>query len=137
MAFGHGHNGVFKLDNSGGSLTTLSAYVESLDSNFGIADHPTQTLGDTAEESILGLKNGTFNVSFVYDSTAWTHITGIYGLSATVTFNIAPEGTGTTTPLISGEARLLSFTMPVNVNDKLQFTANFKLDGAPTFGTNP
>ncbi len=31
MAFVHGKDSVFKLDNSGGSLTDISAYVKNVD----------------------------------------------------------------------------------------------------------
>ena len=53
MAFVHGKDSVFKIDNDGGTLTDISAYVNSV-------DFP-QTV-DVAETTVLGKDNKTYIV---------------------------------------------------------------------------
>jgi hypothetical protein len=141
MPFGHGKSGSLKIDNSAGTLTDVSAFTEGVEISNEIATHMTTTLGASSEAHIIGLKGATFSVTFLYDRTAstgsWAIITGIYGAAASKTFNISPEGTTSGYPLISGECNLVKFDLPMKVDDKLQFTAQFKVTGDVSFTVNP
>ena len=53
MAFVHGKNSVFKLDNASGSLNDISAFVNNV-------DFP--ETADVAESSVLGASNKTYLV---------------------------------------------------------------------------
>ena len=57
MAFTHGKDSVFKLDNASGSLTDISTYVNNVDfpATSDIAE--TTTLGAGSKTYIVGLKD--------------------------------------------------------------------------------
>jgi len=139
-----GKSAVVKLDNSAGSLTDISPYVESFNPSFEIGRELTTTLGSSSQSRVLTLKDGSFSIDFVYDRTGGTptiynHIKGIYGgLSGggSVSFDISPEGTTSGYPKFTGEAHMVSWTLPIAVGDKLKISANFECTGDVTFTTN-
>jgi hypothetical protein len=135
-----GKGAVVQLDNAAGSLTDISAFVESLDFSTEIETYLTTTLGSNSQSRVVGLKDGNFSVTFVYDRTGgvptiYNHITGIYGAAASKSFDIRPEGSTSGYPKITGECNLKSFSLPIAVGDKLSITAQFEMTGDVTFGT--
>eukprot|EP01050_Picozoa_sp_SAG11_P036669 SAG11_NODE_14070_length_626_cov_1.263757_1_plen_70_part_10 len=70
MAFVHGKDSSFKLDNASGSLTDISAYVNSVDFPQTVDLAETTTLGDDNKEYIVGLKDATISIAGAWDSTA-------------------------------------------------------------------
>jgi len=135
-----GRNAVVQLDNAAGSLTDVSAYVESLDFSTEIETYLTTTLGASAQSRVVGLQDGNFSITFVYDRTGgvptiYNHVTGIYGAAASKTFDIRPEGSTAGYPKMTGECNLKSFSLPIAVGDKLSITAQFECTGPVTFGT--
>ena len=60
MAFKHGKNTVFKVDNSGGSLTDISSYLNSVSFPRTIETAETSSFGNSAKTYIVGLSDSTF-----------------------------------------------------------------------------
>ena len=93
MAFVHGKDSVFKLDNSGGALTDISTYVNSVDFPETADVAETTTLGDGSKSYIVGLKDATLSISGLWDSTLDGILGAVVGQSATLSFEYSPEGT--------------------------------------------
>lgn len=140
MAFTHGKNAVFKLDDSGGTLRTLTSYVDNVSGLPGARDlSPVTAFGDGGTKSIPGLQNITFTVSGHFDSTATTGpnavIASLRTAASTATFEYGPEGGTTGKVKFSGECWLTQYQVDANVTDKVPFTASFQVDGTVTEGT--
>ncbi|MFI9552647.1 hypothetical protein [Nonomuraea endophytica] len=141
MAFVHGKNSVFAVDDTGGTLRTLSQYVDNVSGLPGSRDLSEVTaFGDQGVKNIPGLVNTTFSVSGHFDSTATTGpdvVMGglLAGQTATATFEYGPEGSTTGKIKYSGEAWITSYTAESGVGDKVSFSAEFQVDGVVTRGT--
>ena len=70
MAFVHGKNSVFKIDNTSNSITDISAYVTNVEGLPGdTATGKTTTLGDESETYIAGLHDASITVDLIWDAT--------------------------------------------------------------------
>lgn len=136
MAFVHGKDSVFKLDNSGGSLTDISAYVNSVDFPETADVAETTTLGDGSKTYIVGLKDSTLSVAGLWDATADAIFGAVVGQSATLSFEYSPEGTATGKVKYTGEAILTSYAQNSPVGDVVSYSADFQVSGAVTRGTH-
>lgn len=135
MAFVHGKDSVFKIDNSAGTLTNISTYVKDCSLAQSVDTPETSTFGNNSKTFITGLSSGTFSVSGLFDPTCNTVLAGIVGASATKSFEYGPAGTGTGAPKFTGEAILTSYNVSSDVADAVQFSAEFQVSGAVTVGT--
>ncbi|MER5252902.1 hypothetical protein [Streptomyces sp. NPDC002855] len=140
MAFTHGKDAVFKLDDSGGTLRTLSAYIDEVSGLPGGRDLSEVTaFGDGGTKSIPGLQDVSFSISGHFDSTATTGpnsvINSLRTAAATATFEYGPEGGTTGKVKFSGECWLEEYEVEAEVDDKVSFSAEFKVDGTVTSGT--
>jgi len=140
MAFVAAHNSAVSYDNAAGSLTDISAYVDSI----GGVDLTRQSLdvtafGNAAVAMILGLKQGqTITVSGSWDSTLHTQLIAVEALSsgATQTLRYSPAGTGTGNPYFSFETLLTQYSISSSVADKVTWSATLQVTGAATTGTH-
>jgi len=141
MAFTHGKGAVFKIDNSGGTLQTLTAYVDSIDFNNTVDTAETTTMGSEVKTYLSGQSDATLSVSGKWDSTASTGpdavLNGLIGLEATSTFEVGPEGSTTGKVKYTGECFLTSYVVSAPVGDVVTFTADFQVTGAITKTTYP
>jgi len=119
MAFVHGKDSVFKLDNSGGSLTDISTYVNSV-------DFP----------ETVGLKDATLSISGLWDSTLDGILGAVVGQSATLSFEYSPEGTGSGAVQYTGECILTSYSQSSPVGDVVGFSADMQVSGDVTRATH-
>ena len=69
MAFVHGKDSVFKLDNASGSLTDISTYVNNVDFPETADVAETSTLGASNKTYIVGLKDATISLGGLFDAT--------------------------------------------------------------------
>lgn len=138
MAFVAARNSAFKLDNAAGSLTDISAYVDSVGGIANTTDMlDTTVFGSTSKTFATGLRNGdTITVSGKWDSTLNTQITGLLGLSASSTFEYSPAGTTAGLPKVSGECFVASYEVSSSVADLVTFSMSLQITGAVTHGTN-
>lgn len=135
MAFVHGKNSVFKIDNSAGSLTDISTYVKDCSLSESVDVPETSTFGDSAKTFITGLSSATFSISGLFDATANTVLSGIVAATASKSFEYGPAGSANGAPKFTGEAILTSYSVTGDVADAVQFTAEFQITGAVTLGT--
>lgn len=131
----HGKGTYFGLDNAGGSLQDLSAYIRKIDTPFSVDKHDTTTFGANSKTFDPGLKDGTISVEGIWNATIETHMTGLLGLSSTSTFAVGPDGSSAGKPKRTGECRLVGYKPPSSVSDINTFTAEFQISGDVSFTT--
>lgn len=136
MAFVHGKDSVFKLDNSGGSLTDISSYVNNVDFPETADVSETTTLGADNKTYIAGLKDATISLSGLWDSSADAIFGAVVGQSATLSFEYSPEGTAVGKVKYEGEAILTSYAISSPVGDAVGYSADLQVSGAITRGTH-
>ncbi len=136
MAFVHGKDSVFKLDNSGGTLTDISSYVNSVDFPETADVAETSTLGSSAKSYIVGLKDATLSIAGLWDSTVDGILGAVVGQSATLSFEYSPEGTTGGNIKYTGECILTSYSQSSPVGDVVSYSADFQVSGAVTRGTH-
>ena len=140
MSFTHGKDAIFKLDDSGGTLRTLTSYVDQVSGLPGARQFSEVTaMGDSGTKSIPGLQNVTFSIQGHFDSTATTGpnavIASLRTATATATFEYGPEGSTTGKVKYTGECWLTEYTVDASVSDKVSFSATFQVDGTVTATT--
>jgi len=136
MAFVHGKDSVFKLDNSGGSLTDISSYVNNVDFPETSDVSETTTLGADNKTYIAGLKDATIGLSGLWDSTADAIFGAVVGQSATLSFEYSPEGTTGGNVRYTGEAILTSYAISSPVGDVVGYSADMQVSGQITRDTH-
>ena len=136
MAFVHGKDSVFKLDNAGGSLTDISTYVNNVDFPETADVAETSTLGASNKTYIVGLKDATISLGGLFDATVDAILGAVVGQSATLSFEYSPEGTGSGKVKYTGECILTSYTLSSPVGDVVGFSADLQVSGAVTRGTH-
>lgn len=142
MAFVHGKDAVFKLDDSAGTLRTLTSYVDNVSGLPGARELSEVTaFGDAGTKSIPGLADIDFSISGSFDSTATTGpnatINSLRTATSTATFEYGPEGGTTGKVRFTGECWLTSYEVEASVDDKVSFKAEFKVDGTVTANAFP
>jgi predicted secreted protein len=135
MPFVHGKSAVFKVDNSGGSLTDISAYCDNVDFPITADTAEVTTFGDSSKEYVAGLKDATISISGSWDATADGVLAPIVGQSATVSFEYGPAGSTASNIKFTGECICTSYNVTAPVGDKVSFSAEFQVTGAVTRGT--
>lgn len=135
MAFVHGKSTVFKIDNSAGSLTDISAYCDSVDFPQVVETAETTTFGDSAKDYVVGLKDATISIAGKWDGAAGAvdvTLSGILGLAASQTFEYGPQGGVSTNIKYTGECFCTSYQITGAVGDVVTFSAEFQVTGAVT-----
>ena len=133
MAFVHGKTAEFQIDNSGGSLTDISAYCDNVDFPLTADTAEVTTFGDASKEYIGGLKDATISISGSWDATADGVLAGIVGLAGS--FQYGPAGTTGGNIKYTGECICTSYNVTAPVGDKVSFSAEFQVTGDVTRGT--
>lgn len=125
MAFVHGKESTFSVDNAADSLTDISAYVSNL--NFGRSAEVAEVsaFGDDSKAYISGLKDGQITMDVSWDATVDALLEGILGGDAG-DFSYSPDG-GTTT--YTGDCILIAYTPASAVNDAVKGSATFQITG--------
>lgn len=142
MAFIDSSVSTFKLDDSGGTLRTVTPYVNNIDGLPGTRDlNDVTALGDNGHRFIPSIENGKFSISGDYDATAstgiYTVLSSLRSATATASFEYGPEGTTTGKAKLSGESWLSAFNITSKVGSQVSYKADFQIDGAVTVGTYP
>lgn len=137
MPFRHGKNAVFKVDNAGGTLTDISAYLTDVSLPRSIETAETTTFGVTggSKTYVTGLNDSTLSVSGKFDSVVDAHLVGILGQDATVSFEYGPAGSTSTFIKFTGECIMTKYDLSSPVGDVVTFSADFQITGAVTRGT--
>jgi len=136
MAFTHGKDSVFKLDNASGSLTDISSFVNNVDFPETADVSETTTLGADNKTYIAGLKDATISLSGLWDATADAIFGAVVGQSATLSYEYSPEGTASGKIKYTGEAILTSYAISSPVGEAVGYSADLQVSGAVTRGTH-
>lgn len=135
MAFVHGKSAVFKLDDSGGTLRDLSAYLDDVSMPRSIETAETTTFGSSAKTYITGLTDATISISGKFDSTADGYLAGVVGAAALLDWEYGPEGSTAGKVKYSGTAILTSYEIGATVGDAVTASAELQISGAITRNT--
>lgn len=133
--FRHGKSAVFKVDNSGGTLTDISNTLNSVSFPREAEVLETTSFGSSDRSYIVGFKNATISVEGSFDATVDAHLAGILGQTDTVSFEYGPEGSTSTFTKYTGECILTSYETSAGIGDVVSFSAEFQISGAVTRGT--
>lgn len=136
MAFTHGKDSVFKLDNASGSLTDISSFVNNVDFPETADVSETTTLGADNKTYIAGLKDATISLAGLWDATADAIFGAVVGQSATLSYEYSPEGTASGKIKYTGEAILTSYAISSPVGDAVGYSADLQVSGAVTRGSH-
>ena len=135
MAFVAGKNSVFKLDNSGGSITDLSAYITDVSVDFGDDAADVTAYGNSSKDYILTLADGSIGVTALFDATLLAHLGAVRGSSSTLSYEFYPAGTTGGLPKINGECILTSMSPGSSVGGTATLNFNLQCTGDQTIGT--
>jgi hypothetical protein len=133
--FRHGKSTVFKVDNSGGTLTDISTTLTDVSFPRTVDTAETSAFGDSAKTYIVGLSDATISISGNFDATVDAHLAGILGQAASVSFEYGPEGSTSTYVKYTGECLLTSYEKSGAIGDVVTYSAEFQVTGAVTRGT--
>jgi hypothetical protein len=130
MAFSHGSTAVFKVQDSGGTLRDLSAYLTStgLPRETDVAE--TTTLGKTAKTYIPGLEDGSIPIEGPWEPTLDGYLDGIRRM--TRNFEYYPAGTAVGAVKYSGACILTSYEINSEVEDANSFSGEFQITDTVT-----
>lgn len=137
MAFGHGSKGVFKIQDNGGTLRDISAFVTAVnwDPTADVAE--TTTLGKLAKEYIAGLTDATIGLEGKWDPTVDGYLEGIRGFATARTFEYYPQGVTTGLIKYAGSCFLTAYSGSSPLEDAGSFTASLQVTAAVTRSVNP
>lgn len=133
MAYSHGSDADFRLDNSAGSLTDISAYTTDVSLARAADTAEVSTFGDNAKEYIAGLTDATFTASGIFDPTVDVVLDAAVGVQRS--FQYGPQGTTGGNIKYTGECICTSYDPPATMGDAVKWSASFQVTGAITRGT--
>ena len=123
MAFSHGKDSTFTIDNSGGTPVDITAYIISVDFPISADTAEVSTMGDSSKEYIAGLKDATISIEGKWDSTVDNTLYGIMGLTGTFSY-VPYSGVN-----YSGECIMTSYNVNADIGDAVSFSAEFQVTG--------
>lgn len=133
MAFTHGTLAVLKVDDSGGTLRDLSAYLTQETVQRSVAAEDVTTQGKTAKVYIPGLADGTIPLEGNFDPTVDGYLSGMLRV-ADLDYEYYPAGesVGATKPKYSGKCIATAYDIRTGVGGKATFTASLQLSDTVT-----
>lgn len=138
MAFEPGKGQVFKVDNSAGTLTDISAYLTDVGFPREVDTEEVTTLGKNAKVYLVTLSDGTISLEGKWDGAALALdaiLSGILGQAATVSFEYGPGGSSTGDVKYTGEAILTSYEPSGSVGGAVEFSAELQCSDTVTRST--
>lgn len=142
MAFSHGKGAAFRLDDSAGSLTDISTYLDEVGFPQSVETGETTTFQSTggAKTYVVGLRDATVSLSGKFDPTVDALIEAdIANLSAgsisSVSWEYGPAGSASGAIKYTGEALITSYEVSAPVGDVVTFSCELQVTGAVTRGT--
>lgn len=134
MAFVHGKDAYFSLDTSG-TLDNLTTYLTDISFPETVETVDVTTLGDSAKEYIVGLKDATISLSGNWNLTWDQLVDGIVGSASSSTFEYGPNGNASPKVKYTGEAFVTNYTVTSGIGDAVKFSLDLQVTGAVTRGT--
>lgn len=139
MAFKPGYLGDFRLDNAAGTLTDISSYIDNVSNTQSSETLDVSALGTAFKSYIVGVHDGSFNVSGPYDATVWTHMTALRAAftagTVSASFQWGPGGSVAGQAKMTGECILTDLTHSGAVGGRAEWSATLQITGAVTNST--
>lgn len=135
MAFVHGKETHFTLDDSGGTPRDISTYLTSVSFPRSQELADTTTFGASAKTFIAGFGDATITIEGNWDPTVDGYLAGVVGVAGTLSFVYGPEGSTGGDVKYTGECVLTSYETSSGINDVTTFSAELQVSGAVTRGT--
>ena len=135
MAFVHGKNAFFSLEDSVPTVRTLSSYIEDIGFPRSIETAETTSFGSAAKTYITGLTDATISISGRFDSTADGYLTSVLGQTTTIAWVYGPAGNTSGYVKYSGSAIMTSYEVSATVGDVVTASFELQVTGAITRGT--
>ena len=130
MAFVHGKETHFTLDDSGGTPRDISTYLTSVSMPRSQELADTTTFGASAKTFIAGFGDATITIEGNWDPTVDGYLAGVVGVSGTLSFVYGPEGSTAGDIKYTGECVLTSYETSSGINDVTTFSAELQVSGA-------
>jgi hypothetical protein len=139
MAFVHGKNAHFTIDDSGGTPRNLSAFLTEVTFPRQMDMAETSVFGNTYKTYIQGLGDASLSISGRWDPTATTGpdavLSGLIGAATASDFSYGPAGDGSGAIEFTGSVYLTSYEISASINDVISFSAQFQMASQITRGT--
>ena len=133
MAFVHGKDAYFALDTSG-TLDNLTTYLTDISFPETVETVDVTTIGDSAKEYIVGLKDATISLSGNWNLTWDQLVDGVVGSASTLTFNYGPNGNASPKVKYSGECIITNYSVSSGIGDAVKFSLDLQVTGGVTRG---
>ena len=140
MAFVHGKNAFIQLDNSAGTLTSLTTITNEVSFSMSIDTAETSVFGTNAKSYITGQNDATISLTGLFDDVSATVIEGtidalIAGTLASATLVFGPEGNAVGKKKYTQEVIVTSYEIGAPVGDVVSLSVEFQRTGASTIAT--
>lgn len=131
--FVHGKSTDFALDDTGGTSRNISDTLTDVSFPQTIDTAETTAFGSSNKSYIVGLKDGSFSVSGIWDATVDGYISGTEPTSRS--FIYGPAGSTGGNVKYTGECILTNYAVSNPVGDVVSYTLDLQITGAVTRGT--
>ena len=131
--FAHGKSTDFALDDTGGSSRNLSNTLTDVSFPQTIDTAETTAFGSSNKSYIVGLKDGSFSVSGIWDATVDGYLSGTEPASRS--FIYGPAGSTGGNVKYTGEAIMTNYSVSNPVGDVVTYSLDLQITGAVTRGT--
>lgn len=123
MAFAHGRSAYFML-----GTTDLSAFMDNIDFPHGSDVHETTTYGKSYKTKVGGLKEASFSIGGLYDSTTVSGVETVVPpmIGTIVSFEYGPEGNTTGKVKYTGNVVVEDYNHSTPVADMVRWTASLQ-----------
>ncbi len=129
--FVHGKSTFFSLDDTSGSVRTISDVLDNVDFPETIETAETTAFGASAKSYIVGLTDATISLSGKWDATVDGYIAG-GAEPASRSFVYGPAGNGAGNIKYTGEAIVTGYSVSNPVGDVVTFSLDLQVTGAIT-----
>ena len=131
--FVHGKSTDFAIDDTGGSSRNIANTLTDVSFPQTIDTAETTAFGSSNKSYIVGLKDGSFSVSGIWDATVDGYLSGTEPASRS--FIYGPAGSTGGNVKYTGEAIMTNYSVSNPVGDVVTYSLDLQITGAVTRGT--
>ncbi len=130
MAFTHGKNAKFTVQDAGGTSRDISTYLTSAGTNRSADLAEASTFQTTYKQFVAGLIDAKIPIEGQFDPTVDGYLTGILQLARN--FDYRPAGDGTGNISLTGSCILTSYEINTSLDGPATISGEFQVTGAIT-----
>lgn len=135
MAFSHGKNGVFKINDTT-SLRDISQYVTKVDVKRNKDTADVSALGNSSKAYVAGMRDAQISVDALWDPTLIGFLNTIWNQDAATAFEWDPAGVTTGQPKLTGNCILTDYEPSGDTGSAVTVSITLQVTGGVTDGTN-